>query len=245
MTFKTNAIHLNNDGFNNVEKVSGFVSKEPTVALRHLCLYVSVSTVEKLNLKKFKRVRFSVLKNETFENAEKLYIRPNNDDDGRNRDNYLIVFGKKQLSDGAIISGVKSLYRAVPKLKKYLEYRMADNKRVTLKFCEKKGLYYIQLRPMFDKNLADLTNPPSVPAVYRLSYNGAVQNIGSTNDLKRRLKEKEFEAIPFDQVEYSSDGCDTEEKLIDHEDYHVERYKLENNGKLPPHNHQSVRRKLS
>ena len=245
MTFKTNAIHLNNDGFNNVEKVSGFVSKEPTVALRHLCLYVSVSTVEKLNLKKFKRVRFSVLKNETFENAEKLYIRPNNDDDGRNRDNYLIVFGKKQLSDGAIISGVKSLYRAVPKLKKYLEYSMADNKRVTLKFCEKKGLYYIQLRPMFDKNLADLTNPPSVPAVYRLSYNGAVQNIGSTNDLKRSLKEKEFEAIPFDQVEYSSDGCDTEEKLIDHEDYHVERYKLENNGKLPPHNHQSVRRKLS
>ena len=54
-----------------MEKVSGFVSKEPTVALRHLCLYVSVSTVEKLNLKKFKRVRFSVLKNETFENAEK------------------------------------------------------------------------------------------------------------------------------------------------------------------------------
>ena len=30
----------------------------------------------------------------SFENAEKLYIRPNNDDDGRNRDNYLIVFGK-------------------------------------------------------------------------------------------------------------------------------------------------------
>ena len=244
MSLTIKAIHQNDDGFNNVEKVSGFVSKHPTVALRHLCLYASVSTVEKLNLKKFKRVRFSVLKNETFENAEKLYIRPNNDDDGRNRDNYLIVFGKKQLSDGAIISGVKSLYRAVPKLKKYLEYRMADNKRVTLKFCEKQGLYYIQLRPMFDKNLADLTNPPSVPAVYRLSYNGAVQNIGSTNDLRRRLKEKEFESIPFDEVEYSSDGCDTEEKLIDHEDYHVERYKLENNGKLPPHNHQSVRRRL-
>ena len=119
MTLAIKTIHQDNDGFNNVEKVSGFVSKEPTVALRHLCLYVSVSTVEKLNLKKFKRVRFSVLKNETFENAEKLYIRPNNDDDGRNRDNYLIVFGKKQLSDGAIISGVKSLYRAVPKLKKY------------------------------------------------------------------------------------------------------------------------------
>ena len=245
MSLTIKAIHQNDDGFNNVEKVSGFVSKHPTVALRHLCLYASVSTVEKLNLKKFKRVRFSVLKNETFENAEKLYIRPNNDDDGRNRDNYLIVFGKKLLSDGAIISGVKSLYRAVPKLKKYLEYRMADNKRVTLKFCEKQGLYYIQLRPMFDKNLADLTNPPSVPAVYRLSYNGAVQNIGSTNDLRRRLKEKEFESIPFDEVEYSSDGCDTEEKLIDHEDYHVERYKLENNGKLPPHNHQSVRRRLS
>ena len=59
-----------------------------------------------------------------------------------------------------------------------------------------------------------------------------------------KIGEKEFESIPFDEVEYSSDGCDTEEKLIDHEDYHVERYKLENNGKLPPHNHQSVRRRL-
>ena len=58
MTFKTNAINLNNDGFNNVEKVSGFVSKEPTVALRHLCLYVSVSTVEKLNLKSLKELDF-------------------------------------------------------------------------------------------------------------------------------------------------------------------------------------------
>ena len=82
-------------------------------------------------------------------------------DDGRNRDNYLIVFGKKQLSDGAIISGVKSLYRAVPKLKKYLQYKVVDNKRVTLKFCKKMGLYYIQLRPMFDKTLSDLNNPPS------------------------------------------------------------------------------------
>ena len=244
MTFTIKAVHQNDDGFNNVEKVSGFVSKHPTVALRHLCLYASVSTVEKLNLKKFKRVRFSVLKNETFENAEKLYIRPNNDDDGRNRDNYLIVFGKKLLSDGAIISGVKSLYRAVPKLKKYLEYKVADNKRVTLKFCEKQGLYYIQLRPMFDKSLVDLNNPPPVPAVYRLSYNGAVQNIGSTNDLKRRLKEKEFEAIPFDKVEYSPMTSASEEKRLEHENYHLERYKKER-GSLPPYNFQSAIKKIN
>ena len=65
MTVTIRKIHQSDD-FNNVEKVSGFVSKQPTVALRELCLYASVSTVEKLNLKKFKRVRFSVLKNETF-----------------------------------------------------------------------------------------------------------------------------------------------------------------------------------
>ena len=53
MSFTIKAVHQNDDGFNNVEKVSGFVSKHPTVALRHLCLYASVSTVEKLNLKKF------------------------------------------------------------------------------------------------------------------------------------------------------------------------------------------------
>ena len=52
MPFSIKAIHQNDDGFNNVEKVSGFVSKNPTLALRHLCLYASVSAVEKLNLKK-------------------------------------------------------------------------------------------------------------------------------------------------------------------------------------------------
>ena len=67
MSLSIKVIHQNDDSFTNVEKVSGFVSKQPTLALRHLCLYASVSAVEKLNLKKFKRVRFSVLKNETFE----------------------------------------------------------------------------------------------------------------------------------------------------------------------------------
>ena len=70
--------------FVDIEKVSGHVSKEPIIAFRNICFYVSVSAVDKLQLKQFKRVRFSVLKGENFEEAEKLYLRPNNDDFGHN-----------------------------------------------------------------------------------------------------------------------------------------------------------------
>ena len=96
-----------------------------------LCLYVSVSTVEKLNLKKFKRVRFSVLKGETFDETEKLYIRPNNDDFGHNCDNYLVIDSKRN-TGGLTISGVASLYKKIPKLGKFLEYRDNVNKRLSL-----------------------------------------------------------------------------------------------------------------
>ena len=59
MTLTIKKPYQNDDGFINVEKVSGFVSREPTIAFRGLCLYASVSAVEKLNLKNFKRVNTS------------------------------------------------------------------------------------------------------------------------------------------------------------------------------------------
>ena len=228
--------------FEDIEKVSGHVSKEPVIAFRDICFYVSVSAVDKLGLKQFSRVRFSVLKGETYEETEKLYIRPNNDDFGYNTNNYLILESKRA-TGGATISGVASLYKKIPKLGKYLEYRDTFNKRITLQQCLKSGLWFMPLTSMFEKNVLDLGRPPEVPCVYRLSFKGHVQNIGQTNNLARRLKEKELLNIPFDKVEYSPMTSASEEKRLEHENYHLERYKKER-GSLPPYNFQNGIKKI-
>jgi len=235
--------------FEDIEKVSGHVSKEPVLALRDIAIYVSVSAVDKLQLKQFSRVRFSVLKGETYDETEKLYIRPNNDDFGYNTNNYLVLQSKRsnesnRSAGGASISGVASLYKKIPKLGKILEYRDNVNKRLTLKYCKKTRLWYMPLTSMFEKTVLDLGNAPDVPAVYRLSFKGHVQNIGQTNCLARRLKEKELLNIPFDKVEYSPMTLASEEKRLEHENYHLERYKKER-GSLPPYNFQNGIKKIN
>ncbi|MDB4154049.1 hypothetical protein N9682_02850 [Candidatus Pelagibacter sp.] len=229
--------------FVDIEKVSGHVSKEPVIAFRDICFYVSVSAVDKLELKQFKRVRFSVLKGENFEEAEKLYLRPNNDDFGHNTNNYLILTSRRA-TGGATISGVASLYKKIPRLAKYLEYRDNANKKLALKQCEKTGLWFMPMTPMLEKTVWDLNKAPEVPAVYRLSFKGHVQNIGQTNNLARRLKEKELLNIPFDKVEYSPMTSANEEKRLEHENYHLERYEKER-GSLPPYNFQNGVKKIN
>ena len=229
--------------FDDIEKMSGHVSKEPVIAFRDVCFYVSVSAADKLQLKQFRRVRFSVLKGESYEETEKLYIRPNNDSFGHNTNNYLVLESKRD-TGGMTISGVSPLYRKIPKLGKHLEYRDTLNKRITIKQCEKTGLWYMPLTSMFEKTVLDLSKPPELAAVYRLSFKGHVQNIGQTNNLARRLKEKELLKIPFDKVEYSPMTSATEEKRLEHENYHLERYKKER-GSLPPYNSQSAIKKVN
>ena len=229
--------------FDDIEKMSGHVSKEPVIAFRDVCFYVSVSAADKLQLKQFRRVRFSVLKGESYEEAEKLYIRPNNDSFGHNTNNYLVLESKRD-TGGMTISGVSPLYKKIPKLGKHLEYRDTLNKRITIKQCEKTGLWYMPLTSMFEKTVLNLGKPPELAAVYRLSFKGHVQNIGQTNNLARRLKEKELLKIPFDKVEYSPMTSATEEKRLEHENYHLERYKKER-GSLPPYNSQSAIKKVN
>ena len=229
--------------FDDIEKMSGHVSKEPVIAFRDVCFYVSVSAADKLQLKQFRRVRFSVLKGESYEETEKLYIRPNNDSFGHNTNNYLVLESKRD-TGGMTISGVSPLYRKIPKLGKHLEYRDTLNKRITIKQCEKTGLWYMPLTSMFEKTVLNLGKPPELAAVYRLSFKGHVQNIGQTNNLARRLKEKELLKIPFDKVEFSPMTSATEEKRLEHENYHLERYKKER-GSLPPYNSQSAIRKVN
>jgi len=52
MTLNIKNINQNNGfDFDDIEKISGHVSKEPIIAFRDMSFYVSVSAVDKLNLK--------------------------------------------------------------------------------------------------------------------------------------------------------------------------------------------------
>ena len=63
MTLAIKTIDQNSSfDFDDIEKMSGHVSKEPVITFRDVCFYVSVSAADKLQLKQFRRVRFSVLK---------------------------------------------------------------------------------------------------------------------------------------------------------------------------------------
>ena len=122
-----------------------------------------------------------------------------------------------------------------------MEYRDNVNKRIALKLCDKTGLWYMPLTSMFEKAVWDLSKPPEVSAVYRLSFKGHVQNIGQTNNLARRLKEKEVMEIPIDSVEYSDMSHATDEQRRDCEWELLEAYKKEFYH-YPPHNKQGGRK---
>ena len=77
--------------FTNIEKQSGFISKDPCVTVRRDTMYLTSSAVDKLNLANYSYCNLSLV--EDAEEAERLYIRPNNDQT-TSRSNFLILKGK-------------------------------------------------------------------------------------------------------------------------------------------------------
>jgi len=76
---------------------------------------------------------------------------------------------------------------------------------------------------------------------YKIMFRGTIQNIGETNNLRRRLKEKEIEEIPIDHVEYSDMSHANDEQRKDCEWELLEDYKKEFYH-YPPHNKQGGRK---
>ena len=132
---------------------------------------------------------------------------------------------------------------------KILEGKFSD-RRIGLNFCEISKLHYFGLGANFDQTLLSLNKVPKVKAVYRISYKDTIQNIGETNNLARRLKEKGITEvlaskgvteIPMDKVEYSVMENATDEQRRDCEWEHLNKHK-EQFGHYPPFNHQGGRK---
>jgi hypothetical protein len=182
--------------FTDIEKQSGFISKDPCVTIRRDTMYLTASAVDKLNLVNHTHCYLSLI--EDAEEAERLYIRPNNDQK-TSRSNFLILKGKENGRAGATISGTRSVMRHIPRLEAFNQLDRIGRK-VALQKCEKTGYHFIPLSPMFERSVEDVANVPEHKAIYKICYNGHVQNIGETNNLARRLKEKrqkEFQFILF------------------------------------------------
>jgi len=226
----------NNFNFVDIEKQSGFVRKDPTITIRDMVIYVSVSALDKMNLNQYKTMRVSLRETKEEGHIDRLYFRPSKDENGKG--NYLISFSEHHT--GATISGTKSIIEKIPKLKSILKGRFKDRK-LPLKLCSETGFYYCQLKSNFENSLTDLSLAPEVPVVYRIMYKGIIQNIGETNNLKRRLKEKEIEEMPMDSVDYSDMSKATEVQRMDCEWELLEEYK-KSFYHYPPQNKQAGRK---
>jgi len=222
--------------FVDIEKQSGFSRKEPTVTIRDMAIYISCSAVIKMDLKDYKTMRLSLRETKDEGHIDRLYFRPSKESSGKT--NYLMHFDPRGI--GVTVSGIKSVFEQIPKLKKIREGRFND-RRQFLKLCEKTGLYYCQLKSNFENKVINLDLTPEMPAVYKIMYRGTIQNIGETNNLKRRLKEKEIEEIPIDHVEYSDMSHANDEQRKDCEWELLEDYKKEFYH-YPPHNKQGGRK---
>ena len=139
-----------------------------------------------------------------------------------------------------MISGTRSVLRTIPRLQAVLELERKDRK-IILQKCEKTNYYFVPLSPSFEHSLEDLANIPEHKAIYKICYNGHVQNIGETNNLARRLKEKKAEGVPIHTVYYSIMNEQSDDRRKYWETYHLEKYKKAH-GAYPPYNHQAGRR---
>ena len=219
--------------FKDIEKESGFVAKKPTVTPKEGTISLSVSACRSLNVDEYTRCHISSLVD--LKETDKLYLRFNNDEIvGKN---YKLLKPKDtSVRSGATISGTTTIYRKVPRfaaiVDKPLKYR-----KIELKKCEKSGYYYIPLCPEFEHKLKDLDNPPKDAAIYKILFNGNILNIGETNNLARRLKEKKEKGVVMHEVYYSPMNSVSDDERKSWESWHIDEY-VKVHGSLPPHNHQ-------
>jgi hypothetical protein len=221
--------------FINLTRTSHFASEEPSVTLRDNVLYCSTSAVNKLELYQYKYCYFSLRNCLDVREADKIYLRPNNDELGG--DNCKIKIPAKDTpTNGATISGMTTIYRQVDRLKNLLG-RDRKSRKIVLKFCEETQFWYMPLSPSFEYQITKdrLRELKNDKAIYKLLLRGRVQNIGQTNDLARRMKEKEVLEIPFDEVHYSLMNHASDDTRKDWEYFFIESHKKAF-GDKPPYN---------
>jgi len=222
--------------FIDIEKESGFINKRPTCNPKPGIISLSVSACKLLEVDKYTHCNISTI--EDPKEASRLYFRLNVGE--TNLTNYLIL--KPQgttVRSGATISGTTVLARKVPRFSSIIRKPNKERKIELLK-CGATGLMYIPLSPEFEHKVRDLNNPPTDKVIYKITFKGNILNIGETNCLARRLKEKKAEGLNIGEVYYSLMNNVSDDERKDWEDKHISKYVSEF-GALPPNNYQRGR----
>lgn len=223
----------NKHNFIDIEKESGFVAKRPTVTPKEQTIGLSVSACRAMNVDDYTHCHISSLTE--LAETTRLYLRFNKGEVARN--NFKLLKPKDtSVRSGATISGTTTVVRKVPRFAAIVKKPLKDRK-TELRICKETGLYYIPIAPEFEVELKDLENPPKDAAIYKILFNGNILNIGETNNLARRLKEKKEKGVVMHQVFYSPMNTMSDEERRSWESWHIDNY-VNLHGSLPPHNHQ-------
>ena len=222
--------------FIDIEKESGFVSKKPSCTPKTQTIGLSVSACKELKLETFSHCNISSIS--PLEETSRLYLRFNNNESSKTNFKLLKPIDGS-IRSGAVISGTTILCRKVPRYNALVNKPLRDRK-TELGLCSETGLMYIPLGPEFENKLMDINNAPEDKAIYKILYNGNILNIGETNNLSRRLKEKKAQGLKMHEVYYSPMNTYSDDERKNWETIHIEKYKKQY-GSLPPENRQSGR----
>jgi len=218
------------EGLKRLSRKSTHLFSDPMVTLKDICISFNSSAKDKLELDNFKRCYLSVSTNESYEEATKVYLEPNNDPE--TYENLNMYFSKQNLA--ANITGIKTIYDQIIRLKA-LSNGTKFERKIILKFCDKYKLWYIPLAPAMEKEVFNIESVKGVKSVYQLMTNERIERIGHTNDLARRIQEHRDAEIPFNRILYSPMNTVDDDSRKDWERYFLDQYK-KIHGVLPPWN---------
>jgi len=214
-----------------LKRKSHFLLNKPSVSIRYNHIYFSASSFEKMDINKYKNVGFSIEEGVEIEEALRLYIVPNNEEESDINCPININKSRSQFS----VASTTTIVNQIPRLRMLL-VKKRHERRIFLQFDDVLKLWYIPLVPQFEYRSKDFKNLVDAKGIYRLIFKGDIQYIGETNNIARRVHEHlKHQEIKFDEVQYSilSNVKDDERKSW--ETFHLEKY-VKETGLLPPHN---------
>ena len=218
------------EGLKRLCRKSTHLFSDPMVSLKDICISFNSSAKEKLDLDKYKRMYLLILGNESYEEATRVYLEPNNE--AESYENLNMYFAKNSLA--ANITGIKTIYDQIIRLKALANGTKFERK-IALKFCEKFERWYIPLAPAMEKEVFNVQDVKGVKAVYQLMTNDRIERIGHTNDLARRIDEHRDDEVPFNRILYSPMNTVDDDTRKNWERYFLDQYKKKH-GVLPPWN---------
>ncbi len=223
-------------------ELSDFIDyKTPWIAVRKDGLSFNSSASLKLNAYNFRFCQFHQLEDEKNDYLTRIYLDPNNLN--KSRANFRFTVDSRRNENrkmGSRYLPCRNFIRRFPQLVRISGFESGFEKRLELKYDDSFQKYFIELLPNFQKTIKVDDELPSISCMYSLyqkTHHGGgsfLVYLGETSDLKRRTREHlKTDQWDFFEIQYSPLN---ERERVWWENFYLEKYKNENNGRLPLYN---------